>query len=56
MKELVDHAQLVLMQMMIQELVTHVTTLVLNVLDQLFIVVHYVISPMDSISKMMDNV
>lgn len=51
MKEPVDHhVHLELMQILMPELVTHVMTLVKNVLHHPVIVVPNVMSPMDSIS------
>lgn len=56
LKDLVDHVVPDIGQTLKPELVIHVMTLVLNVLDQLFILVPNVINPMDSISKTTVNV
>lgn len=56
MKDLVGHVEPDIGQILKPELVIHVMTLVLNVLEQQIMIVPNVINPMDSISKTTDNV
>lgn len=56
MKELVDLAQMVTIQMIQQILVINVILLVYYVMDQEIMIVPHVMFPMDSISKMTDHV